>query len=91
MHVISDAPFTLLPCQLSATYSLNVILCLHSGNTWHVVCIYAVVQVSFSPQNYTVSEGSSVELIIVLDQPACQNTSVTVTTMDGTAMGECLY
>ena len=53
--------------------------------------IYSVAAVSFNPQNYTVSEGSSVELIIVLDQPACQDISVTVTTMDGTAVGECLY
>ena len=62
----------------------------HSGNTCMFICIHSVARVSFSPQNYTVPEGSSVELFIVLDQQACQDITVNVTTMDIGAEGECL-
>ena len=70
-------------CTLNALYIFSQLL--------DAPLSYSVATVSFSPQNYTVSEGTSVELIIVLDRPACQDISVTVTTMDGTAVGECLY
>ena len=44
---------------------------------------------SFSPRNYyTVSEGSPVELTIVLDKPSVKNITITVTTMDITAQCE---
>ena len=47
--------------------------------------------VSFSPQNYTVPEGTPAELMIVLDKPSVNNITITVTTMDITAEGEKIY
>ena len=44
-----------------------------------------VATVSFSSQNYTVSEGTPAELTIVLDKPSVKNITITVTTMDITA------
>ena len=41
--------------------------------------------VSFSPQNYTVSEGIPVTLRMVLDKEASESITVFVTTMDITA------
>ena len=42
---------------------------------------------SFSPQNYTTSEGASVPLTIVVDKVPAKDVTVTVTTMDITAEG----
>ena len=47
----------------------------------------SVVAISFSPQNYTVPEGTPANLVIVLDTPSSQDITVTVTTMDITAEG----
>lgn len=44
-----------------------------------------VVTISFSPQNYTVNEGSSVDLMIVADKVSPEDIMVTVTTMNITA------
>ena len=51
----------------------------------------AEVTVTFSPQNYTVTEGDPAEVMIVLDRPAAKNISVTVTTMDITAQCETIH
>ena len=47
--------------------------------------IHPVVTVSFSPQNYTVSEGIPATLGMVLDKEASESITVFVTTMDITA------
>ena len=47
--------------------------------------IHPVVTVSFSPQNYTVSEGIPATLRMVLDKEASESITVFVTTMDITA------
>ena len=47
--------------------------------------IHSVVTVSFSPLNYTVSEGIPAALWIVLDKEVSENITVLVTTMDITA------
>ena len=52
------------------------------------MCLFffpAEVTVTFSPQNYSVTEGDPAEMIIVLDKPAMKDITVTVTTMDITA------
>ena len=56
-----------------------------------MICIFihSVVIIGFSPQNYTVPEGTPVELVIVLDRPSVKDISLTVTTMDITADCEC--
>lgn len=54
---------------------------------YYVCFAYSVAQVSFDTQNYTVPEGTSVALSIVLDRPSCQSITVNVTTMDITAEG----
>ena len=46
------------------------------------------VTVTFSPQNYTVGEGSLAEVMIVLDKPTVRNITVSVITMDITAQCE---
>ena len=51
-------------------------------------CMYVDVTVTFSPQNYTVPEGSPAEVMIVLDKPSVRNITVSVTTMDITAQCE---
>ena len=45
--------------------------------------------VSFSPQNYSVAEGTPAELMVVLDNPSLKDITVTVTTMDLSA--ECKW
>ena len=50
--------------------------------------VCADVTVTFSPQNYTVTEGDPAPLMIILDKPAAKDITVTVTTMDITAEGE---
>ena len=47
--------------------------------------IHPVVTVSFSPQNYTVSEGIPATLGMVLDKEASESITVFVTTTDITA------
>ena len=44
--------------------------------------LHVDVTVTFSPQNYTVPEGSPAEVMIVLDKPSVRNITVSVTTMD---------
>ena len=46
------------------------------------------VTVTFSPQNYTVPEGTPADVMIVLDKPSVRDITVTVTTMDITAQCE---
>ena len=46
------------------------------------------VTVTFSPQNYTVPEGTPAEVMIVLDKPSVRDITVSVTTMDITAQCE---
>ena len=46
------------------------------------------VTVTFSPQNYTITEGDPAPLMIILDKPAAKDITVTVTAMDITATGE---
>ena len=43
--------------------------------------------ISFSPQNYTIPEGTPAVIMIVLDKPSPKNITITVTTMDITARG----
>ena len=43
--------------------------------------------ISFSPQNYTVPEGTPADIMIVLDKPSPKDINITVTTMDITAEG----
>ena len=50
--------------------------------------VCADVTITFSPQNYTVTEGDPAPLMIILDKPAAKDITVTVTTMDITAIGE---
>ena len=50
--------------------------------------LHVDVTVTFSPQNYTVPEGTSAEVMIVLDKPSVRNITVSVTTMDITAQCE---
>ena len=50
--------------------------------------VCADVIVTFSPQNYTVTEGDPAPLMIILDNPAAKDITVTVTAMDITAEGE---
>ena len=54
-------------------------------------CSISVVVISFSPQNYTVPEGTPANLMIVLDQASPKDITVTVTTMDITAQGTHVY
>ena len=44
-----------------------------------------VVNIAFSPQNYTVPVGRFVDLMIVADNVSPENITVVVTTMDDTA------
>ena len=57
----------------------------------HVTSCISVVVISFSPQNYTVPEGTPANLMIVLDQASPKDITVTVTTMDITAQGTHVY
>ena len=41
-----------------------------------------VVNIAFSPQNYTVPEGRFVDLMIIADNVSPENITVVVTTMD---------
>ena len=50
-------------------------------------CFLSVVVISFSPQNYTVPEGTPADIMIVLDKPSPKDINITVTTMDITAQG----
>ena len=50
--------------------------------------LHADMTVTFSPQNYTVPEGTPAEVMIVLDKPSVRDITVTVTTMDITAQCE---
>ena len=50
-------------------------------------CFLSVVVVSFSPQNYSVLEGTPADIMIVLDQLSPKNITINVTTMDITAQG----
>ena len=43
--------------------------------------------ISFSPQNYTVPEGTPADIMIVLDKPSPKDITITVTTMDITTQG----
>ena len=59
------------------------------------MCVYssplhvdAYVTVTFSPQNYTVGEGSTAGVMIALDKPSGRDITVSVTTMDITAQCE---
>ena len=48
------------------------------------------VFVMFDPQNYTVVEGSSIPITVVLDKPAAKEVIVTIdTTAGGNAEGKC--
>ena len=44
-----------------------------------------MVTISFSPQNYTVPEGTPADIMIVLDKPSPKDITITVTAMDSTA------
>ena len=50
---------------------------------------FSVVAISFSPQNYTVPEGTPADIMIVLDKPSPKDITITFTTMDITAQGNC--
>ena len=50
--------------------------------------LHVDVTVTFSPQNYTVPEGTPAEVMIVLDKPSVRDITVSVTTMDITAQCE---
>ena len=64
------------------------ILCLYYR---HVNSSISEVVISFSPQNYTVPEGTPANLMIVLNQPSPRDITITVTTMDITAEGTHVY
>ena len=46
--------------------------------------------ISFSPQNYTVPEGTPADIMIVLDKPSPKDITITVTTMDITAQSSAI-
>ena len=50
--------------------------------------IHTVAYASFSPQNYSVPEGTAAELKVVVTTPFCRDVTFTVTTTDGTATCE---
>ena len=52
-----------------------------------IIYSLSVVAISFSPQNYTVPEGTPADIMIVLDKPSPKDITITVTTMDITAQG----
>ena len=82
---ISITPFTV--CQSSASTHAGKI-CVRGLKCVHSSPLCAVVTVTFSPQNYTVTEGDPAPLMIILDKPAAKDITVAVTTMDITATGE---
>ena len=53
--------------------------------------LYIDVTVSFSPQNYTVPEGTPADIMIALDKPSVNNITIVVTTMDITAECELIF
>ena len=52
---------------------------------------FVEVTVSFSAQNYTVSEGDLAKLTIVLNKPSAKDIIIAVFTIDGTAECETAY
>ena len=70
----NDGQFASKKCNICLFYT-----------TYTFPLIHPVVTVSFSPQNYTVSEGISVTLGMVLDKEASESITVLVTTTDITA------
>ena len=52
---------------------------------------FVEVTVSFSAQNYTVSEGDLAKLTIVLNKPSAKDITIAVFTIDGTAECETAY
>ena len=99
IHSIADYCIIGTYCQCVHKYNYT----LHSvseqcSNTGKIcarglICVHcsplcADVTVTFSPQNYTVTEGDPAPLMIILDKPAAKDITVTVTTMDITATGE---
>ena len=64
-----------LYCTLMCFYTLMIC----------ILFIHAAVTIGFSPQNYTVPEGTPVELVIVLNRPSVKDISLTVTTINITA------
>ena len=74
-------------CQNSASTQARA-SCVSGLKPVHSSPLCADVTVTFSPQNYTVTEGDTAPLMIILDKPAAKGITVTVTTMDITATGE---
>ena len=69
-----------MECDICSIYTL--------GSVYRLLnCFLSVVVISFSPQNYTVPEGTPADIMIVLDKPSPKDITITVTTMDITAQG----
>ena len=68
-----------LYCTLMCFYTLMICIFIHPA-----------VTIGFSPQNYTVPEGTPVELVIVLNRQSVKDISLIVSTMDITADCECM-
>ena len=69
-----------MECDIRSIYTLGSVCRLLN-------CSFSVVTISFSPQNYTVPEGTPAGIMIVLDKPSPKDITITVTTMDITAQG----
>ena len=51
--------------------------------------VFVAVNVQFNPVVYTASEGSSDQLIVILNVASTQELTVDIDTMDGTAQSGC--
>ena len=56
----------------------------------YILCVYKNINcvditARFNPENYTETEGSSVNLTVVLDKPPAKDVTVIITTMEITA------
>ena len=69
-----------MECDIRSIYTLGSVC-------RYLNCSFSVVAISFSPQNYTVPEGTPADIMIVLDKPSPKDITITVTTIDFTAQG----
>ena len=65
--------------------SAQVVFCIKKG-FFNVTVSLSAVYISFSPQNYTVREGTSADIMIELDKPSPKDINITITTMDITSL-----
>ncbi len=53
--------------------------------------VFVAVNVQFNPVAYTINEGSSDDVIVVLNIASTRDLTVEIDTMDGTAMSGCKH